>query len=309
MSSPDANSTIVVGVAEEGASGAAVRWAVDEAAVRGAQVHLVHAVPHEVPYAVPQVLGVHAPAAPLPADPPGHPREPDVALRRAAEQVRAASPGQPVRSSAVRGTAREVLLRVAADAAAVVTGPGRTAVFLAEHAPCPVVVVGEDAPAGARGVVVGFDVSPAATAALEVAAAEAALRGEPLRVVHTTHLPGGHLAVTDPEAHRAARRRARARVRAAVERAAEVVRRRHDVEVEVVVVTDSFASDVLVERSRRARLLVVGAHERTTFAVTLRGSTERSVLHRAHVPVVVVPVPPRVVDVRRAPAAELAGTA
>ncbi|WP_432491507.1 universal stress protein [Kineococcus auxinigenes] len=303
------SSRIVVGVAEEGASGAAVRWAAAEAARRGAHVHLVHAVPHEVPYAVPQVLGVHAPAAPLPPEPPGHPQEPDVALRRAAEQVRAVAPGVPVRTSTVRSTAREVLLQAAGDADLLVVGPGRSTAPLAEHAPCPVVVVAADAPAGARGVVVGFDVSPAAVAALEFAAAQAARWHQPLRVVHTTHLPVDHLALTDPEAYAAGRRLARARAREVVERAVAAVRERHGVPADVVVVADSFASDVLVERSRHARLLVVGAHERTTFPRALRGSTERAVLHRAHVPVAVVPPPARVTDLRGDPAGELVGTA
>ncbi|WP_432534319.1 universal stress protein [Kineococcus arenarius] len=303
------NSTIVVGVAEEGASGAAVHWAAAEAAARGAQVHLVHAVPHEVPYAVPQVLGVHAPAAPLPTEPPGHPLEPDVALRRAAEQVRSVAPGVPVRSSTVRSTPREVLLEASGDAELLVVGAGRSTSFLAEHAPCPVVVVAAAAPAGARGVVVGFDVSPAAVAALEFAAVQAARWRQPLRVVHTTHLPVDHLALTDPEAYVAGRRLARARARVVVERAVAAARERHGVAADVVVVTDSFASDVLVERSRRARLLVVGAHERTAFLRALRGSTERAVLHRAHVPVAVVPPRTRVADLRRVPSGQLAGTA
>ncbi|WP_432487925.1 universal stress protein [Kineococcus sp. SYSU DK018] len=302
------NSTIVVGVAEEGASGAAVRWAAAEAAARGAQVHLVHAVPHEVPYAVPQVLGVHAPAAPLPTEPPGRPQEPDVALRRAAEQVRAVAPGVPVRSSAVRSTPRDVLLEAAGRAGLLVLGPGRNALFLAEHAPCPVVVVAAAEPGGARGVVVGFDVSPAALAALDFAAAQAARWNQPLRVVHTTHLSVDHLALTDPEAYAAGRRAARARARVVVERAVAAVRERHGVAVDVVVVADSFPSDVLVERSRRARLLVVGAHERTAFLDALRGSTEREVLHRAHVPVAVVAAPARTADLRRSPAGELVGT-
>ncbi|WP_432493559.1 universal stress protein [Kineococcus gypseus] len=286
MSSRD--STIVVGVAEGRASDAALDWAVREAARRGAGLHLVHAL----------ARGADAAAQ----EPPGRGGEDvSVTLRRAGDLVRAVGAGVAVRSSAVGGPAHEALLRAAADADLVVTGtdrhgarPGRTGQVLAERCPCPLVCVGS-APTGGHGVVAGFDATPASAAALEFAAAEAALRGERLRVVHVAHPPVGHLLEQDPQARRAARRLAAA----AVEEVVEGVRRRHGVEAEVVLVTGAFASDVLVGRSRRARLLVVGAHAHPSFLSALFGSTGRGVLRCAHVPVVVVP--PTTVD--RAPGA------
>ncbi|WP_432573907.1 universal stress protein [Kineococcus sp. SYSU DK005] len=107
-----------------------------------------------------------------------------------------------------------------------------------------------------------------------------------------------HLAVTDPEAHLAARRAARARVRALVEAAVEPLRHLHGLTAEVAVVVDAFASDVLVERSRDAGLLVVGAGGHGALRSALLGSTSRAVLHRAHVPVVVVPARARTLDLR-----------
>ncbi|NAZ86716.1 universal stress protein [Kineococcus indalonis] len=320
MDSRTGTRTIVVGVDEAGAAAPALRWAAAEAARRGAHVHLVHAVPHEDAAGV-GPAGLWADG--LGAAPPPPPRDAAVteqrarrALQRAEEVVRTGAPAVPVRSSVERGTVRAVLLGASGDADLVVTGlgrrsgrPGSTALALAQHAPCPAVAVGGDPVPWARGVVVGFDGSAASLAALELAAAEAALRGQALRVVRTTHLPVDHLAVTDPEVHLAARRAARARVRALVEAAVEPLRREHGLAVEVAVVVDAFASDVLVERSRDAALLVVGVGGHGALRSALLGSTSRAVLHRAHVPVVVVPAGARAGDLRTLDpgAAELSG--
>ncbi|WP_432491509.1 universal stress protein [Kineococcus auxinigenes] len=290
-------SKVVVGVEEVGTAAAALRWAAAAARRRGAALHLVRAVPYPAAadaataWAVAGLLEDLEEAA-------------RATVAEAAALVRAEAPDVVVTTAVERGAPRPVLLRACGDAALVVTGRrrregrrwavpglrlGSTSLFLAAHAPCSAVVVPADAPDGARGVVVGFDGSPLAARALEVAAAEAERLGEGLRVVHAVHLQLDPSLAVDPGLCEQLREDAVQRAREVVRVAVQEVVAAHPVPVEQVVPADAFASDALLDAARGARLLVVGSRGHGAFLRALLGSTSHAVLQSAEVPVLVVP--------------------
>ncbi|MDX2692100.1 universal stress protein [Streptomyces ipomoeae] len=138
----------------------------------------------------------HLPGGTSPWNPAGHSLEPMVegALARAEERARAAAPGIDIDRSVVAGEALEVLEVESRSAALAVVGSrglsgfaglllGSTAVHLAAHGHCPLMVVrGRPDPAGA--VLLAVDGSEAGQAAVEFAFAEAALRKAPLVALH-----------------------------------------------------------------------------------------------------------------------------
>ncbi|HEY8215512.1 MAG TPA: universal stress protein [Acidimicrobiia bacterium] len=131
---------IVVGVDGSPASDAALRWACDEAALRGAGVVVLHVV--SIPYELPRV----------PID------EPQTDMEREGKRVldealaRVAADGVSVEPRLLEGSPGELLVEASEDAALVVVGTrahGRLASFVVgsvsstvvHHAACPVVVV------------------------------------------------------------------------------------------------------------------------------------------------------------------------
>ncbi|WP_432546023.1 universal stress protein [Kineococcus sp. SYSU DK004] len=310
----DGSRAVVVAVEHVRACGAALLWAADEAVLRGATLHLVHVV--DEPATAEDALGAAFgwTSADLLTARDGAGWD---ALRRAEDLVRAhldrvPGAGPRVRCSVLHGDARRVLLRLADDAALLVTGgperpgaravasrPGATSVDLAGRAACPVAVV-RRSPSAARGIVVGFDGSPASVAAVRFAAAEADLRAAATGGAETVHLLRVWQAPPDgspvdrgragagrlPQQTRAAQV---AQLRAQAEALARDVQREHPVGVEVRLVEDRFASDVLAEAVTGARLLVVGSRGRGGLLAAVLGSTSHAVLRRTELPVVVVP--------------------
>jgi len=138
-------------------------------------------------------------------------------------------------------------------------------------------------------IVVGVDGSPNAWHALEWAVGEATLRGATLRVVCAFEDPvtavglgtafgtGAPVAV-DPSVVEGA----------AKDVVDEAARRAKGVKVEVVARCDR-PSDVLVDESRDAALLVVGSRGHGPVGSLLLGSVSNSVAHHARCPVVIVP--------------------
>ncbi|WP_432493557.1 universal stress protein [Kineococcus gypseus] len=301
-------SRVVVGVDALATAAAALRWAAAEARRWGAPLHLVRAVPYPVTTDASTAWALTGLLADLDA-------AAGAVLEEAAQLVRAQEPAVAVTTSVERGGPRQVLLRAAEDAALVVTGArrheerrwpvpglrlGSTGLFLAAHAPCPAVVVTRDAPAGARGVAVGFDGSPASAAALERAAAEAARLGEPLRAVHAVHLLLDPSLAVDAAACERLRDEEVRRAWRVLADAVREVRTRHAVEVEQVVLRDAYASDALLDAAADARLLVVGSRGHGALLRALLGSTSHAVLQRAQQPVLVVPDAARARGRRRA---------
>lgn len=135
---------IVVGVDSSEGSIAALRWAVEEAALRGAVVEAVSAF--HVPY-----TGA-APLMPVLLDPEEFEETSRAVLEKAVEQVDDSALPEPVRPMVVEGPASTALVEAGQGASLLVVGArghGRLAGMLlgsvsrqvTEHATVPVVVV------------------------------------------------------------------------------------------------------------------------------------------------------------------------
>jgi nucleotide-binding universal stress UspA family protein len=176
---------------------------------------------------------------------------------------------------------------------------GSVSRYAAMHAACPVIVVREETGAVHREVVVGVRDPLDATAALDFAFGEAALRGATLVAVHSwTSLPAPFWRPADAE-------RLAAETDAILAEALEPWREkypgvpvRHDV-------VHGHPARVLAAYAGRADLVVVGRHSRGPAI----GGIQHAVLSHAHGPIaivpetVVVPDPVAVADSMAVPAA------
>ncbi|WP_455355707.1 universal stress protein [Streptomyces sp. SYSU K217416] len=272
---------VLVGVAEGAGQEAVVRYAAQQASMHGRPLHVLHAT----------------------EQPPGRETAPERGTTVVAPLValaRAEFPGLQVTAEAVPGRPAAVLLERSSQAAWLVVGHRGSGGFarlplgsvswqVATHADCPVVVVrpgGTSAPPENR-VVVGVDVSDVSGPALDLAFAEAELRGARLEMLHASfhlgQMPGGPgMVVPDFDAFDNAAREVLA------EEAAKRRDRYPDVGVDVRLERVRPAT-VLAEASRGAALLVVGSHGRTGLRRLLLGSVSAEVLHTAECPVAVVP--------------------
>jgi nucleotide-binding universal stress UspA family protein len=281
---------ILVGYDGSQGSAAALRWAVDEARLRGLAITVCH-VWHW----------------PYQADPAGQSAR--AAVRAMAEEIAAAgagvvaarAPRQAVRGCAVSGPTVEMLLALSRDAEAVVVGSrgaggfaelpvGSVAGQVAAHADRPVIVVREPVarepvvrePAGGDGIVVGVDGSAVSDAVLAFGLEEAALRRLPLTAVCSWWDAG--IVPMKPVID------------------AEVVRRKAAIRFERIItpwrekypyvpVRTAFVAEpprvALLAASERARLLVVGRHGHGDAPGPL-GSVGRSLVDRASCPVALV---------------------
>jgi nucleotide-binding universal stress UspA family protein len=169
------------------------------------------------------------------------------------------------------------------------TRTGSTGAHVAAHARCPVAVVRSDrdrpTPTEAA-VVVGVDGSSASLAAANVAAREAWMRGRPLLVAHARptipdpfgrgSIPPLQTADENDPTHRAA------------QAVADKLRQENDgLTVELALVDDDPA-DALVGLGASAALVVVGSRGLGSFRGMLLGSVSHDVLREATVPVIVV---------------------
>lgn len=185
---------VVVGVAPEGCTTAAVRWAAAEAAARGLPLHLVHALVLPAGGAAGEVFAGLTVARRLRA----------VAERELADMTRLAhetAPDLAVDSVVYEGSAIGVLRGVARTAELLVLGSdglgpvadlvlGGIARGVCGHVATPVVIVPDSSDpqvraraAGRAPVVVGDDGTPGSARALCFAVARARDRGAPLVVV------------------------------------------------------------------------------------------------------------------------------
>ncbi|MGW1323193.1 universal stress protein [Streptomyces antibioticus] len=261
---------VVVGVDGSASSLAAVEEAAREAGRRRAELRVVHAFSWPV-------RPVYSPPDPAPLERLVH---------EAAERARAVVPGLEVTEAVEKGDAVAVLEAESRTADLVVVGPrgvggfmgvllGSTAASLAAHSRCPVQVAREE-PAGDGPVVLAADGSPAAEKAVEFAFSEAALRGARLLAVHVwlpDYAPAG-MGTESAE-------------RLLAEALAGHGESYPDVTVEQEILSGE-TRETLIEASRTAQLLVVGARGRGGFAGLLLGSVSQALLHHAHCPVTVV---------------------
>jgi len=290
---PEVNEPVIVGVDGSPSGFAAVDTAADEAHLRGVPLRIVHAFgnrPARVPGVTPppEMSGrgltglVH-----------GVPSE---AERRARERV----PDLEVTRSVVSAEPLEVLTIESRAASLAVVGSrglnsfsslllGSTAVHLAAHGHCPLMVVrGRPSPTGP--VVLAVDGSPAGEAAVGFAFAEAALRGAPLVALHVWNTRSEH-ALDDPldpmhivvDVHRLQE----AQQRLLDETLAPHRAAHPEVTVEPRLIRSRIRA-ALLRASGEAQLVVAGARGRGGFQGMLLGSVSQALLHHADCPVAVV---------------------
>ncbi|GHE74634.1 universal stress protein [Streptomyces spiralis] len=263
-------SLVVVGVDGSSSSNAAVVQAAREAQRRSAKLRVVHAFSWPVG-------PMYAPLDPSPLNHLAH---------DAAQLARSVAPGVEVAGTVMIGGAVSVLTAESRAADLVVVGSrgmggfigmllGSTAVSLAAHGECPVMVVREETDHTGP-VVLGVDGSPHGEEAIEFAFAEAALRKTEIVALHAwlpDHAPAG----TGMES---AERLPALALAGRGERYPDVTVRQDVVSGET--------REVLIEASRTAQLIVVGARGRGGFSGLLLGSVSQALLHHAHCPVTVV---------------------
>ncbi|MER7974398.1 universal stress protein [Streptomyces sp. NPDC096080] len=284
---------LVVGVDGSQAGLRAVDWAVDEAALRGVPLRVVYASRWE------HYEGV---------SPTGDPRTPpDQALaenivRAAARRARRRRTGVEIATDVLPEDPAYGLLRESAGATALVLGTrGRSGVVetllgsvaseVVARSACPVVVVrgshdNRVRPAeGVGPVVLGLGARGPDSAALRFALQEARLRGAPLDAVRAWRpplrpAPGPAFSTAGPD-HPAEREAADALAATVRDAPADVRLRPHAVE--------GRPRQVLLDASREAGLLVVGARRPPGHTGPWSGRIAHTVLHRSACPVAVVP--------------------
>jgi nucleotide-binding universal stress UspA family protein len=258
---------VVVGIDGRQDCENAIRWGAAEAAARGAALHLVHAFVWSE-FRVP--LGPSEAA-------PGLRAQADTIVAEAVELARKFEPGVPVVGRSVDGFPAPVLLAESQQADLIVLGSrvaGRllglivssTGTELSANAQCPVVVVRptDDSLSGSR-VVIGYDGSQPADAAVEFGLRYAWRHGLAARIVAV-------LASEDESRDHLARVREFGRAA--------------DIEVVEVV---GHPSELLLEWSADAELLVVGSRGRGGFTGLVLGSVSQTMLHQSPCPVAVIP--------------------
>ncbi|MEO3785296.1 universal stress protein [Actinocorallia sp. B10E7] len=283
--------SIVVGVDGSPQSLQAVDWALEEARHRALPVRIVHvALRWEYSAAAPPEPGLEA-------------SRPEAAalnvLELAEEHARTHAPDVDVSTSLGIGHVPRVLLEEAADAVILVVAARGTGAFsgimlgsvsrqVAEHAPCPVVVVPHhpDPEPRPAEVVVGVDGSEASMDAIGFAMEEAALRRVGLRAIH----------VWEHAAYPPAMRPAsygdlsieQEAMRVLAESLAPWKSKYPTVPVVEQVVQGRSPAEALSGATVRASLLVVGARGHGGFPGLRLGSVSHAVLQQAQGPVAIV---------------------
>ncbi|WP_328997838.1 universal stress protein [Kribbella sp. NBC_00709] len=257
--------TVAVGIDGRPDCENAIRWGASEAAARGVPLHLVHAfvwAEFRVPLGPSDVA-------------PGLRAQADQIVAAAVELAQKFSPGVPVTGTRVDGFPSVVLLAESRTADLIVIGSRVTGrllglvvssagVELTAHAHCPVVVVRptEDALPGSL-VVIGYDGSPAAGAAVDFGLEYARRHQLPARIVTVLDDEDDDhdlLAAVRPYARKA----------------------------ELIEVT-GHPSEMLLEWSADAQLLVVGSRGHGGFAGLLLGSVSQTMLNQSPCPVAIIP--------------------
>ena len=139
------------------------------------------------------------------------------------------------------------------------------------------------------GIVVGIDGSPESDAAVQWAAREAVIRGEPVTLMHVVQpvvvsgaVGTGEFRVTEWQEENARRVVDQALV---VTDIAVNQSEPQDIRTEVL---HAHPVDALVDSSKDARMIVVGSHGRGALGRLLMGSISRGVVENAHCPVAVI---------------------
>jgi len=289
-----ATKPVVVGVDGSEESLLAVEWAALEARRHSSPLRIVSA-----PDVMPRMHAYHTSPAEIATALRGiAARALDAAITRSDE----VAPGLPVDTRLLSGPLAVAVADSGADGSMLVVGArgaggfaammlGSVSRYAAAWAPCPVVVVREEATAVHREIAVGVRDPEDATGALAFAFEEAALRGADLVAVHTWYwLPtaspvAGHaVALRPPDPGLIAAE--------AVRHLAAALEGWHDKYPDVQVRNDivrGHPARVLASYSARTDLVVIGRHGHPARPGPGIGSIQHAVLDHAHGPVAVVP--------------------
>ncbi|MGW5740485.1 universal stress protein [Amycolatopsis sp. NPDC003861] len=286
---------VVAGIDGSSSAVQAAVWAGAEAVRRGRPLRLVQV------YALPQVkapvaFGTHEQVR------AGLAERAEDWLAEAKAAVLAEHPGLEVGTAAREWSPVTALVQESQHAELIVLGSrglggftgllvGSTAVAVAAHTHCPIVVVRgrtpHDSPPSSGPVVVGSDGSPDSEAAIAFACEEAKLRGTALVAVHTWSdvLADGmlrpHPLQEDPAEIVAAERGKLA------EQVSGWQRKYPELAIELEVVRGRPVR-TLLERGEDAQLIVVGSRGRGGFTGMLLGSTSQALIAHSPCPVAVV---------------------
>ncbi|WP_171112826.1 MULTISPECIES: universal stress protein [unclassified Streptomyces] len=224
-------------------------------------------------------------------------QEADTMLHSAVHALTQRRPSMVVNATVVRGSPAAAILDAAEDTAMVVLGTrghggfaglllGSVSRRVAAHATRPVVVVRDPVGGPARRPVVAGVRDERDTDAVRFALAEGAVRNVPVRLIHAW-TPIVHSGVMVPPIDMDEERRLHARV---LNHAARPIMEYPQVHVDTEVITGPAAA-TLVDASSHAGLLVVPRHPPAERLGLRLGSVVHAVLHHAHCPVAVVPIP------------------
>ncbi|HEX6343261.1 universal stress protein [Umezawaea sp.] len=281
---------IVVGVDGSESALDAVRWAAAECARHRVPLRLVHGYVLPVggyPEIVLTSYGVRESMAALARG----------WLEAGVAAARSTAPDVDVETDSVLDGVVPTLIRESKRARMVVLGSrglgaftgmllGSTAVALAAHGKCPVVVVRGAATEGGP-VVVGVDGTPASEAAIAFAFEAASTREAPLTAVLSWTDVRVDSAFTEARITIDWSQVEEEEERLLAQRLAGWQEKYPDVRVERLVLRDR-PVHALLRLAETAQLLVVGSRGRGGFTGMLLGSTSQALVHHSHCPVAVV---------------------
>ncbi|WP_409054923.1 universal stress protein [Streptomyces sp. SYP-A7185] len=284
---------LVVGVDGSDASLVAVDWAVDEAALTGLPLRLVHAS-----------LSEHHETA-LPHGDVERPSAQETAesiVESAVARARRRNPGMEISADLVHDDAASALLSEGHNASVLVTGVrgrgelaglllGSVSLAVAARAYCPVIVVRGDK-AGLEGaheqIMLGVGDPETNSEAVRFAFRAAAARKCPLDAIRAWRCPA-YEATDDPLSSDALSRYHRERASALLDAALHDAAADHpEVRVRHRTVEGS-ARKVLLRRSAAADLMVIGARRRHGHFGLQLSRVGHTLLHHADCPVAIVP--------------------
>jgi nucleotide-binding universal stress UspA family protein len=280
---------VVVGYDGSETAKVAARWAADEAVAQGRGLTLAHAV-------LPPVSGAGFGATiPPPLDLVDSLQEKaKIELLREADAL----PGTDIEVCVEIGSPSGLLLDASQKAHLLVLGSrghggfrglllGSVGSQVASHAACPTVIFREPRVPDSRHLVVGIDGSPNSEVALAFGFDMASRHGWELIAVHAWEVPAYDLIVV-PSGPVPLTDVADDEVRLAAEVLAGFRADFPDVHVHERLVRAAPA-DALLTEGKEAAMIVVGTRGRGPTAAAVLGSVSNAVLHKARVPVAVVP--------------------
>jgi len=297
MNTQERPPAVIVGVDGSPHAQAALLWAADDAARRGVQLRIVHGM------GMPLIMAAYAPPERYTASEEVR----EAGHRMLAESAASVAETHPELSVAVvlaPENAPAVLLNEARNNDVIAVGSrglgsvralvhGSVSVRTSSEAPCPVVVVPEgEGPREHRGrIVVGVDGSDSSRRALRFALAEARSTDSSVVVVNSWEVPlpadAASLAADSRTLHEEVFERQSEEIVAGV--LAEVADE-HTEELDISAVRMQAAPvTALLDAGEEADLLVVGSRGRGGAAGLVMGSVSQGVLHRARIPVAVLP--------------------